>query len=207
MFFAEIHSIQKSQDLIDTASQIQMVDRGVLENAILVNDEQTAQGDAGPLQKDAIAARDVLAQVRHQRVVHAFDAAFFAIHLRPCVMRELRINRYADDFSISFLEFLEMIGERENFRWADKREIEWIEKQNDLLALVIGQRNFFEFAVHERVGREVWGLLRNKCRQSDLLMVLKKTMLTDEINILASGSNRAAGIMAACAVFHASRTN
>jgi hypothetical protein len=43
MLFRVIDGIQQAQHFVDVSSQVEVIDRGVLQNSILVDDEQATQ--------------------------------------------------------------------------------------------------------------------------------------------------------------------
>src|SRR6187401_3047831 len=78
------------------------------------------------------------------------------------MVREFGIHRYAQNSRIPFLELLQRIGECEDFSRADKREVQRIEKQNNLFAFELAQRDLPEAAVHVSFSLEIRSELRNK---------------------------------------------
>src|SRR5712671_484631 len=136
MLLAEVDGIEQSQNFIDIAAEVEIVDGGVFEHTRLVDNKESTQRDARAFNQHPVVSRNLLVKIRDQRIIDALDAAFFARSVRPGLVREVRIHGATDNLGISFLEFSQTVGERGDFGGTHKREIQRVEEQNDLLTLV-----------------------------------------------------------------------
>jgi hypothetical protein len=76
---------------------------------------------------------------------------------------ELGVDRDADDFDAALLEFVQAVIEGDQLGRADEGEVERVEKQNNILALEIGQLQRLDFIVAINGGcGEIGGLLANE---------------------------------------------
>ena len=90
---------------------------------------------------NTIRFRDFVRQIRQQRNVNRAQSAFTPLRLRPSQMRELRIHGAGDYLSTKRFKLRNPVRERDNLRRADEGKIQRIEKENNILPLVILQRN------------------------------------------------------------------
>ncbi|MNL03786.1 hypothetical protein D3C87_1243340 [compost metagenome] len=127
----------------------------MLDDAVLVDQEEAAEGDAVVLEQDAVVTGDLLGEVGDEGVGEALDAALFALGVGPGEVREVRVGRDADHFGIPLAELFDGVREREDLGGANEGEVEGVEEQDDVLALVVGQGDLLELAVDDGVGLEL----------------------------------------------------
>ena len=74
----------------------------------------------------------------------------------------MAIDGNSQYFGITLLEFFHLGTESDDLGRADKREVQRIEKQNDILSLKVGKFDFFKTAIrHHGLGAEIWGRFSN----------------------------------------------
>src|SRR5208283_4625727 len=111
--------------------------------------------DAQILIQTLVVARDLLVEVRDERVGDGAQAA-----LDPFLVRVLRVGRAPQHHRAQFFEFLVTVRELRDLGRADEGEVGRVEEQHDPLAAVVRQRNLDEFAVTgDGVFGEVWCFL------------------------------------------------
>src|SRR5262245_22388917 len=103
----------------------------MLQGSVFIDNEQSPQRDTCVFKQDAITARNILAQISYERIVHSLDTTILAIDLCPRVMRELRVDRHTDYVSVSLLELLNAVGKSQNLGWTYEREVERIKEQHN----------------------------------------------------------------------------
>lgn len=86
-----LKSFQNSQRFIHVAAESQIVDGCVLDDTLLVNDEEPAQGNA-VFSEHTVRLCDVLLQVRHQGVLDLAQPTLVARGLNPSQMGELAVD-------------------------------------------------------------------------------------------------------------------
>ena len=69
MFLGVVHGVEQAKYFLDATPEVQVVDRRMLEDSILVDDEEAAQRDAGSFHQDAIVSGDLLVQIRDEGIV------------------------------------------------------------------------------------------------------------------------------------------
>ena len=88
--------LNQSEGPVDVAAGLGRVVRDVLENALVVNNEQTAQSVSLLLEMDTVVLADSVLQVADDRNVHGAQSAHLARLLRPRQVREVRVNGRGD---------------------------------------------------------------------------------------------------------------
>src|SRR4030095_1958967 len=80
--------VERPQDLVHVAADVEEVHRLALDDAVRVDQEHAAEGDALRLVEHAVVARDALGDVGEDGIVGAGDAALIA---RGVVPRQVRV--------------------------------------------------------------------------------------------------------------------
>ena len=135
----ELERLQDAERLVHRAADADVVDRGVLDDAVGVDDEEAAQRDGAGLVEDAVLLGELLLEVLEERVREALDAALFPRLLGPREMAVLGVDGGAEHLGADLPELAEPVGEREDLGRADEREVEGVEEQDDPLPLVVGE--------------------------------------------------------------------
>ena len=156
-----LEGLQNPQRFINIATHGQVVDRGVHDHAIGIDDEQTAQGDTLSVIEDVVGRRDLLLQVSDEGIVDIAQATLIAGSLNPSQVAELTVDGNAENLGVLAREIRVTVAEGRDFSRADEGEIQWVEEQHHILAPVLGQRDFLELLVHHCGGCEIRGLLAN----------------------------------------------
>src|SRR6185369_16967413 len=108
-----------------------------------------------------------------QRVADLADAAVLDRGVLPGQVGELGVDRDADDFDAALLEFFQAMIEGDQFRRADKGEVQRVEEQDNRLALELGELQFLDFVVAKNGGGgEIRGLFANENGHGELLMMI-----------------------------------
>src|SRR5262249_42495398 len=118
-------------------------------------------------QENAVVSRHFLLQVGEERDGDARDASPIPRRVDPGQVRELAVDRRADDLAADLAELAGAVVEGENLGRADEREVERVEKQYQVLALVVGQGHVLEVTVDHRLAAEVRGGLLYVCGHSN----------------------------------------
>ena len=86
----------ESKGLVHVSAHRNIVDRGVLENALRVHDEEPAEREA-VIEEDAVAGRDGLVEVGNDGEADAFNAAVLSSSAVEGHVNELRVTRSSDN--------------------------------------------------------------------------------------------------------------
>ena len=62
-------------------------------------------------------------------------------------MGEVRVNRASNNLAIDLIELGESIRELADLSWAHEGKVEWIEEENDVLALELLETDLLEFVL------------------------------------------------------------
>ena len=154
-----LEGLQNAQGLINVAAHGQVVDGGVHDHTIGIDDEQAAKGDAFCVVQNVVGGCDLFLEVSNQGIVDVAQAALVTRGLDPGQVAELAVDGNAEHLGVLAREIRVAVAERGDFRRADEGEIERVEEQNHVLAAVLRQADLLEFLVHHGGGSEIRGLL------------------------------------------------
>lgn len=73
----------------------------------------------------------------------------------------MRISGACNHFTANVSEFLHPFGKCDNLRRANKSEVEWVEEENQVFALVVLKRDLLEFSIDHGSSSEGWGRFSN----------------------------------------------
>jgi len=156
-----LEGLQNPQGFINVTTHGQVVDRGVHDDAIGIDDEQATQGDTLSVIEDVVSRRNFLLQVSDEGIVDVTQATLIACCLNPSQVAELAVYGNAEYFGVLAGEIGITVTEGRDFSRADEGEIQRVEEQHHVLAPVLGQRDFLELLVHHSGSCEIRGLLAN----------------------------------------------
>src|SRR5262245_52061557 len=103
----------------------------VLQNAVGVDDEQSAKRKVAAFDEYAICLTDFAIRITRQRELERPDAAFRRQSRQPTHMRVDRVRAYRQHIAVSFSELRESIAHGGQLSRADEREIARIEHQQE----------------------------------------------------------------------------
>jgi hypothetical protein len=138
---AGLQRLHEPQRLADRAPEQVGVVRRVLNDAVRIDDDGGAAGDAAFDQR-LVVAGDGLVEVGEQRVIQLAEP-----RLDPRLVRVLRVRRHPQHLAVDRAKLLVTPRELLNLRRTDEGEVGRIEKEDDVLALVIAERHLLEIAV------------------------------------------------------------
>src|SRR5574337_672615 len=102
MCLSELERIHHAQHLVHIASEWQVVDNLVLDDAVFVDQERAAQGHSA--RQYVVFASDILCKVGYQRIAYRTDAALVDRGTTPCAMSIMRIHGATDHLHVALLE-------------------------------------------------------------------------------------------------------
>eukprot|EP00187_Rhodella_violacea_P005311 CAMPEP_0174895384 /NCGR_PEP_ID=MMETSP0167-20121228/9811_1 /TAXON_ID=38298 /ORGANISM="Rhodella maculata, Strain CCMP736" /LENGTH=270 /DNA_ID=CAMNT_0016134701 /DNA_START=78 /DNA_END=887 /DNA_ORIENTATION=+ len=154
VLLSELNRLQRPQRLVNAPAERQVVDRRVLHDALLIDDEEPAQRHAVRAQHP-VRLRHLPLQVREQRVVELPKPALVARGLEPREVRELGVHRAAEDLRVDRRELRVPVRERGDLRRAHEGEVQRVEKQHHILPLIVAQLRRREVLVKHRRHRKL----------------------------------------------------
>ena len=137
MLLGILESLKQAKHLINITSQREVIDGLLLDDAVFVDQERAAKRDAGFRDQDVVIAGDRLMDVGHDGVGDAFDAAFGFGGVKPGHVRELAVNRDANDLAIVLFERFPFILDRVQLSRSNECEIKWVEEHDDIFAVEV----------------------------------------------------------------------
>ena len=157
MFLGELQRVDHAQHLVDVAPERQVVDHLMADDAVAVDQEGAAEGDAGGVEFDVVGATDFVLDVGDERIADLPDAALVHGRVLPRQMGEFRVDRHADDLDVARLEFGQAMVEGDQFGRTDEGEVERVEEEHDVLAArLCGEAELADLVVGgDRIGGEV----------------------------------------------------
>ncbi|MNY27077.1 hypothetical protein D3C86_1609640 [compost metagenome] len=133
MLFGELQGFDQANHFVYFTTQWQVVHHLVLDNALLVDQEGGTQCHAGFV-LDTVGASDLVLDVGHHGELHLANAAILHRGVAPGVVSELRVDGNADDFHAQVAEAIHAVVVGNDFRRADKGEVQRPEEQNNVFA-------------------------------------------------------------------------
>ena len=154
-----LEGLDHSERLIHASAQRQVVHHLMANNAGFVDQKQTSKCDTAVKQHIVIPG-NLLVQIGDQWVIGLADSALITSRVGPRQVREVTVDRYAQNLNAQLCEIFRTIAEGNDLSGADKREIQWPEKQQDVLVLVVAEGDFFELTIrHDGLCSEIRSLL------------------------------------------------
>lgn len=152
VLLGELESLDETDGLLDIAADGQVVDGDLSEDALGVDDEQAAQGNALFLDEDAVAARNLLRSVGDKGKLQVrTQAALLSGLLNPGEVGEVRVGGNAEHGGVDGAEALEGVVVLDDLGRADEGEVHGVEEEDDpareRLAMVEIFRVFAEVAI------------------------------------------------------------
>jgi hypothetical protein len=121
-----------------------------------VNDKEGSERASHVLLEDPVAARNVHGFVGDHRDVHLAQAAVLARGVDPGEVAEVRVCGACEYLASNLLELLCPVAEGDDLGRADEGEVERVEEEDDVLALVVGEAHVFKLAIDDGSCRELW---------------------------------------------------
>ncbi len=128
----EKHRIDHADHLIDVPAKRQVVDDGMADGTVLVDEEGSAQGD-GIVDQDIVVPGDLLGKVGDQGITDAADTALLYRSLSPGEVAVLAVDGAADDIDAAVMELFEPMIEGDQLGGADEGEVQRIEEEDGAL--------------------------------------------------------------------------
>ena len=154
-----LEGLQNAKGFINVPSHRQVVDGGVHDHTVRVDDEQTTQGNTLSLVENVVGRGDFLLQVGNEGIVDIAQATLIARGLDPGQVAELAVHGNAENLGVLAGEIGVAVAEGRDLSRTNEGEIQRIEEQHHVLAPVLGQGDFLELLVHHSGGCEIRGLL------------------------------------------------
>jgi len=151
----ELEGLDESQRFVDGSTDGQIVDRDLSEHALVVDNVEAAEGDSLVLLQTSVSLGDCVGGVGQDGNLHLAQSAFFARLVRPSQVRKARICGSGDDGAVALGKGRSRLRECDDLCRTDKSEVEWVEEQHHILALVVTEFDGFEFAADERLTGEI----------------------------------------------------
>ena len=144
--FEVLEGVYHADGFINGASQREVVDELVADDAVLVNQEEAAVGDQFPVDfhvavfvnflvsgQNAVVGGNGLVDVGNDGVAHALDAALVTGGVHPGPVGEFAVRGAAYDGYVTLVEFAQGFLEADQFSGAHKREVLRVEEQDHVL--------------------------------------------------------------------------
>lgn len=142
-----LEGLDQAQGFLHAASHRQIVNGDLAQILLVIDDEQAAEGDAGLLVQHTVIAGHLHRLVGQQGNVHAAKAALLARGVDPGQMGELAVGGAADHLAVDLAELGGALREGNDLRGAHEGEVQRVEEQHKVLALVVAQLDVLENTV------------------------------------------------------------
>mmetsp|Transcript_21490 Transcript_21490/g.50932 ORF Transcript_21490/g.50932 Transcript_21490/m.50932 type:complete len:233 (-) Transcript_21490:8-706(-) len=163
----ELRRLQLPIHLVDAAPDRLVVDRKGPDDALRVDDEGAAHGDAEVLARGILVehleiARHFLGDISEEREVELADPSVLAGCTSPGEVSVFRVHAHANNLSTEFLELRVLLVELHNLCRAHKGEIQRIEEYHDPFALELLRAEVHETIAQNRRAAPVWSWLADR---------------------------------------------
>lgn len=142
ILIGELECLHETQSFVNAATHWQVVDRDLTQFLVDIDDEEATERDASFLIQHTVGTCDVLRFIGQQWDVQAAQTALFAWCVDPCQMGEVAVGGASNDFATDLTEFLDTVGECNDFGWTNEGAANDKEKNgiiiNDVLNGLIG---------------------------------------------------------------------
>lgn len=148
--FKVLESVHDAQGFFNRAAKREVVDQLVADDAVFVDEEETAVGDelSGDLDvaifvnffvsgKYAVVRRDGFVDVGHDGVADACNATLFPGGVDPCPVGEFTVRGAAYDGNSALFECCQSFLEADQFRGAYECEVLRVEEEQDIFAAFV----------------------------------------------------------------------
>ena len=82
----KVHRIDHAEHFVDVTSERKIVDDGMADGSVRVDQERSAECDAAIFKKNIVIAGDRFCQVSDERIANLSDTALFDRRVFPCKM-------------------------------------------------------------------------------------------------------------------------
>lgn len=144
-----LEGLNQTDGLLDTAPHWQIIDGDLAEVLLVIDDEEATEWDASLLVQNTIIAGHLHRFVGQEGDVHAAQAALLPGCVDPGQVGELAVGGAADHLAVDLTELGGGLREGNDLRGADEGEVQWIEEQDQVLALVVAQFDVLEDAIDD----------------------------------------------------------
>ena len=152
MLIIVLEGLNNAKGLIDAAANGKVVDGHGANDALAVDDEETAKGDALLLEKNAILAGDILCKIGNNGNFHLAETALLAGSINPGKVGKLAIDGNGNNLGANLLELSRALGKGNNLSGANEGKIQRVEEHDDVLTSVILKGNRLDLSVDNGVG-------------------------------------------------------
>jgi hypothetical protein len=99
-----LEGLHEAKSLVDAATDRSVVQGGLNEHALRIDNEETTVGVSGLFHQNVVLARNALGKIGHERNLKgATEATLLARGVDPGQMRVLGIDGHADHFAVVLL--------------------------------------------------------------------------------------------------------
>jgi len=134
----KLEGLNQAQCLIHVTTDGQIVDGYLAQILLPVDDEQASETQTLVVLEDPVGLADGHVLVGQEGDVHVAEAALLARPLTPGKVRKVGVGRAGNHFTANLAEFLGSVIEGDDLSGTDKGEVQRVEEQHHVLALVVG---------------------------------------------------------------------
>jgi len=139
VFIRVLESLNQAKSFVHASTHGEVVHGDLAEDAFVVDDEETSEGNAIIFKVDTIVLRDLLGEIRQKWDVKFSKSPLSPRRVHPGQMSEMRVYRGTHHLSPNLTELLDPIVEGENLCWTHEGEVERIEEENEVLSFEVVQ--------------------------------------------------------------------
>ena len=166
-----LERLHQSESLVHRPPHRQIVNRNLPQNPLGINNKQPPESHPGILIQNPIVPRNLEILISQQRDIHLPQAPLLPGGVHPRQVREVAVRGGGDHRRLDPLELVDAVREGDDFRGAhegaetggDYRgfrrggylQVQGVEEDHHVLALVVREADFFELALDDGGALEI----------------------------------------------------
>jgi len=158
MLISELESLNKAESFIDISADRKIIDCNLPKGASLVNDKQASEAQSFILLENTIGATDGHVFVCKQRHLHVTKSTLLSGLLAPGEVGEVGVGGAGYEGAAQSFKLSHPVIEGNDLCGADKGEVEGVEKEDHVLARIVGEADLFKLPVDHGRPLELRGL-------------------------------------------------
>merc|ERR1719228_806708 len=179
---SELESLNQSESLVHISPNRKVIHSDLSQGAAAVNDKETPECQTFVFLEHSVCPADCHALVRQERDLHVSQPTGLPALLTPGEVGEVGVSGAGDHCTVESLKLCHPVREGDDLGGADEGEVQGIEEEDNVLALVVIQGDVFELTIDNSCPLEFRG--RHLGLQSH-----RNSLRSDKISCRSESSN------------------
>ena len=132
----ELEGLEQSQVFRNIPSNSQIVDTGMPENLVVIDQESTSEGNSSIVQNSIVWSNFFL-YISQEGNIKGAQSSSISWFESPFAMDKVGVNRTANNLASAVSELLGMVAEVNNFCGADESKVEGVEEEKQPFRFIV----------------------------------------------------------------------